>query len=93
MPNADSPDQASNVHEFHHTLRSMIREAVSESMPMSLLTEEEHAWVKLAIQKEAQSIRLRQAVIEKTLAGLLWAAIAGLGTMFVTYLQAHGWKP
>ena len=53
--------------------------------------EEQHRWIKMAIKREAQSIALREAIIEKSLGGLAWAAIAGFGILVVTYLRAHGW--
>ena len=56
------------------------------------LTDDEQRWVRLAIQSEAQRIRLRQAIIEKTLAGLVWACIIGLGLMFVDVARNHGWR-
>jgi len=64
--------------------------AAVETVPA--LTEEEQKWVRLAIQKEAQSIRLRQAVIEKTLAGLAWSGLVGLGYVFLDFLKSHGWR-
>lgn len=62
--------------------------AAAETIPA--LTDEEQQWVRLAIQKEAQSIKLRQAVIEKTLAGLAWSALVGLGYVFLDFLKNHG---
>lgn len=56
-----------------------------------LSTDEQH-WVRLAIAKQEQSIRLRQAVIEKSLAGLVWAGIVGVGVIFMDYLKGHGFK-
>lgn len=56
------------------------------------LSEDEHTWVKLAIQKEAQAIALRKAIIEKTLAGLIWAALVGVGYVFMDFLKNHGFK-
>lgn len=56
------------------------------------LSEEEQQWVRLAIAKEAQSIKLRQAIIEKSLAGLVWSAIVGLGFIFLDFLKSHGFK-
>lgn len=56
------------------------------------LTGDEQRWVRLAIQREAQSIDLRRAIIEKTLAGLAWAAIVGIGAVLLEYLRAHGLK-
>lgn len=66
--------------------------AIKASEPVPVLTEEEQQWVRLAIQKEAQSIKLRQAVIEKTLAGLVWSAIVGAGVVFLDFLKNHGFK-
>lgn len=56
------------------------------------LSEEEQHWVRLAIAKEAQSIKLRQAIIEKSLAGLVWSAVVGLGYVFLDFLKNHGFK-
>lgn len=72
----------------------MIQSAVRQAMPSALLSEDEHAWVKLAIRRQAQMISFRQAVIEKTLIGLVWAGILGLGLVLREYAIAHGiWKP
>ena len=57
------------------------------------LSQDEQRWVKMAIQKEAQSIELRKAVIEKTLGGLAWSAVVGLGYMLLGWATSHGYKP
>lgn len=56
------------------------------------LTDEERQWVRLAIEAEARKIKFRDAVIEKTLSGLVWAAIVGFGYIFVDFLKNHGVK-
>lgn len=56
----------------------------------SNLTEEEQRWVRMAIQREAQSIELRRAIIEKSLGSLAWSAIVGLGLLVLDYLKNHG---
>lgn len=67
--------------------------AFAQAMPhQPCLSHEEHQWVQLAIQKEAQSIRLRQAIIEKTLGSLVWAGIVGAGMILLEYLRNHGFK-
>ena len=58
--------------------------------PASTLTEEEQRWVRMAIQREAQSIELRRAIIEKSLGSLVWSAIAGLGYLLLDYLKNRG---
>ena len=57
------------------------------------LTEDEQRWVRMAIQREAQSIELRKAIIEKSLTGLVWMCIVGVGAMFLQWATAHGYKP
>lgn len=54
------------------------------------LTEEERQWVRLAIAAEARKIKFRDAVIEKTLAGLAWSGLVGLGYLIVDFLRNHG---
>ena len=56
------------------------------------LTDDELQWVRLAIQREAQSIELRKAIIEKTLGGLAWSAIVGFGYLLLDFLKNHGLK-
>lgn len=68
--------------------QALLAEIASLIKPTEL-TEEERQWVKLAIKKEAQSIALRQAVIEKSISSLIWSAIVGLGTTLMFYVQNH----
>tara|TARA_R110000868_G_scaffold306392_1_gene567633 strand:+ start:515 stop:751 length:237 start_codon:yes stop_codon:yes gene_type:complete len=58
----------------------------------SHLSEEEQQWVRLAIKKEAQSIKLREAIIEKSLVGLVWMGILGILYILKEFLFAHGIK-
>jgi len=66
-----------------------IAEAIKAS---SKLSDDEVRWVKLAIHKQEQSIKLRQAIIEKTLGGLVWAALAGLAYIVFDFAKNHGFK-
>lgn len=83
-------EQIEDARELH--ISRLIRGAVREAVLEHSLTQDERQWVRLAIQKEAQSIKFRQAVIEKTTAGLVWALLAGLGVVILEYLKSHGWK-
>ena len=56
------------------------------------LTEEERQWVRLAIAAEARKIKFRDAVIEKTLVGLAWALVVGIGYLLYDFLRNHGVK-
>ena len=56
------------------------------------LTEEELQWVKLAISAQARKIRFRDAVIEKSLTGLVWAGFVGIGYIVLDFLKNHGFK-
>lgn len=63
-----------------------------EVKAVSKLSDEEHRWVKMAIQKEAQSIELRKAIIEKTIGSLVWMFIVGIGYVFVDFAKSHIFK-
>ena len=56
------------------------------------LTDDERQWVRLAIEAEARKIRFRDAVIEKSLAGLVWSGILGIGYILLDFLKSHGLK-
>lgn len=70
-------------------IASAVRSRATDTMP----TDDEMRWVRLAIKKEAQSIELRKAIIEKTLAGLIWMCIIGIGSVFMSWATSHGFKP
>ena len=57
------------------------------------LSEDEMQWVKLAIKREAQSVKLRQAIIEKTLSALVLVVFAWAGSVLLEWAKAHGFKP
>ncbi|WP_288076712.1 hypothetical protein [Pseudomonas sp.] len=71
--------------EFAAEIAACLRPTTSSN-----LTEEEQRWVRMAIQREAQSIELRRAIIEKSLGSLVWSAIVGLGLLVLDYLKNHG---
>ena len=63
-----------------------------QTVQTATLTAEEAQWVRLAIEAEARKIRFRDAVIEKSLTGLVWALVVGLGYVFLDFLRNHGLK-
>lgn len=69
-----------------------LTDALRERRSDSILSAEELAWVKNAIKAQNDMERLRKAIIEKTLAGLIWAAIIGVAYLFVDFLRNHGLK-
>jgi hypothetical protein len=66
--------------------------AALQAVPKKELTEEEMQWVRLAIAAEARKIKFRDAVIEKSLTGLVWACVVGVGYVFVDFLHNRGLK-
>lgn len=64
--------------------------ALKAMEPMPVLTEEEQQWVRMAIKREAQSFELRRAIIEKSLASLVWSGIVGIGYLLVDFLKSTG---
>lgn len=82
------------VNTRNELMGQSIKEAVREAMPSALMSDDEHRWVKMAIQAEAQRAAFRRAVIEKSLLGLIWAALAGAALVVREYAIAHGmWRP
>ena len=65
---------------------------IQSSFAPPMLSVEEHEWVRLAIRRESQSIALRNAVITKTLGGLVWAGLGFLAFLFVSWLRSIGVK-
>ena len=56
------------------------------------LTDDEERWVRMAIQKEAKSAEFRDAIISKTVGGLVWAGLLGVGAILLDFAKVHGWK-
>lgn len=69
-----------------------VSEAIRLRVTDKQLTDNEAQWVRLAIQKEVQTIAFRKAVIEKTLSALVWSVIVGVALLLLDGLKAHGWK-
>jgi hypothetical protein len=72
-------------------LIQLVKTAVSEAVEQHPLSPEEVHWVRMAIKAEAERASLRKAIIEKSLAGLAWMALAGIGTWAVSFVADH-WK-
>ena len=83
-------DRRSGTHE--HLVESILAAMKVNYPPPACLTDEEQQWVRMAIKDQAERSALRKAVIEKSLAGLVWSGLVGLGYIFIDYLKAHGFK-
>ncbi len=57
------------------------------------LTDQESEWVRLAIQKEAQVIAFRKAVIEKSLTALATSLMLAVAGSIVLWFTTHIYKP
>ena len=79
-----------------HTLimvRGVVTEAVAEAVRLHMPTSEERAYLGLAVRRAARRERLQQAIIEKSLTSLVWAAVLLVGVVLYEWFQLHGWKP
>jgi hypothetical protein len=79
--------------EFNHNLEQVIESTVSKIIGNARIIDcdthaEHHEFIKLAIEKQKQSIELRKAVIEKTLTGLIYSFILFLVGLVVTFIRA-----
>ena len=70
-------------------LMALLKEAVLEAVEHHPLTDEEIQWVRMAIKAEAERAELRKAIIEKSLASLVWMALCGVGVLVWSGLKDH----
>jgi hypothetical protein len=72
-------------------LISLVTTAVEAAVVNNRLSPDEIHWVRMAIQAEAERASLRKAIIEKSLAGLMWIAIVAAGGWLVDFVTSH-WR-
>jgi hypothetical protein len=72
-------------------LISLVKHAVSEAVEAHPLSPDEVHWVRMAIQAEADRAAFRKAVIDKSLAGVIWMILATGGGYLVDFFLRH-WK-
>ena len=72
-------------------LMQLVKIAVNEAVEAHPLSPDEVHWVRMAIQAEAERAELRKAIIQKSLAGLVWLGIVAAGGYLVDFFTAH-WK-
>ena len=72
-------------------LIALVKNAVSEVVDQHPLSPDEVHWVRMAIQAEAERASLRKAIIEKSLAGLMWIGIVAAGGWLVDFVTSH-WR-
>lgn len=72
-------------------LVELLKVAVNEAVEAHPLSNEEVQWVRMAIKAEADRAALRKAIIEKSLAGLVWLALVSGGGYLVDFFVRH-WK-
>jgi DNA-binding transcriptional regulator YdaS (Cro superfamily) len=70
-------------------LLALVKIAITEAVEVHPLSPEEVHWVRLAIKAEVERAELRKAIIEKTLTGLVWAMLCGVGVYFIDWFSAH----
>jgi len=77
--------------QIKQELANLVKQAVNEAVESRPLSAEEVQWVRMAIQADAERAELRKAIINKTLAGLVWIAIVAAGGWVADYVVSH-WK-
>jgi 20S proteasome alpha/beta subunit len=72
-------------------LIALLKDAIKQASEEHPLSDEEVKWVRLAIENEAKKSEFRKAIIEKSLGGLAWAALCGIGYLMLEFLKTH-WR-
>lgn len=85
------------VDELMTDLGGLVTQAVERAIANQPgIREEEREFLALAVKAQAQRVKLRQAIIEKTVPSLVWASLLGLyffvKHMVEEYLKAKGWN-
>lgn len=78
-----------NARDAH--LVTIIKSVAIDTFKTHGLSSEEQQWVRLAIKREARRERFQQAVIEKSLSALVWAAMALVGVALWEFVIQHAW--
>lgn len=69
----------------------VIKNAIKEAVEANPLSPDEIQWVRMAIENEARRAEYRKAIIEKTLGGLAWSALGGIGLYILDLVKSH-WR-
>ena len=72
-------------------LVQLVKTAVSEAVEQHPLSPDEVHWVRMAIKAEAERSEYRKAIIQKSLAGLVWVALVATGGWVADFFVKH-WK-
>jgi hypothetical protein len=72
-------------------LIQLVKTAVNEAVEQHPLSPDEVHWVRMAIEAQAERAKLRKAIIEKSLAGLVWICIVAAGGWIADFVLRH-WK-
>lgn len=80
-----SNKQSTLIAELHRTV-----DACSSGAPPEI-QRKRNAYLDLLIEREKSRASFRQAVIEKTIASLIWAMLVGLGYSVLHYLFPGRW--
>ena len=91
MDQAEKEAKEWNAHDqMMWEIRDAVKQGVKDGIPA--LSDDEIRWVRLAILREGKRAERWEAVVNKSLAGLAWSAIVGIGVICLSYLREHGWK-
>jgi hypothetical protein len=74
-------------------MREYILKAVKDAMPSALLSDDQHRWVVMSIEREAQRMLFRRKVLESAAIWAIPIVILSVLKVFYEYVVNHGWKP
>lgn len=75
------------IREDVHSVSSELYKHIEKEEKLSVVRAEESTFIQMLIRREEKKIALWDAVIEKTLSSLVWAAFIGLGVAFWEYIK------
>ena len=72
--------------DLQTVVQQTVRQTVAE-LHGACLNPDEQQYVRMLIAREARRAKVAQAIVEKSLAGLVWSAIAGFGYLLLEWLK------
>jgi hypothetical protein len=72
-----------------HEVRQEIRDHVKWEESVSTVNHKRSDFVDMLIERETKRNKVRDAIIEKTITGLVWAMVVFVGVAVVTYIKGY----
>lgn len=78
-----------SIKEDVHDLKTQVKDHIAEEEVVEQADIDRRVFIDMLIKREAKRNLVIDAIIEKTLTGLIWAAILFIGYSMLEYIKNH----